>query len=221
MLYITATPIGNLKDVSFRALEILKSADVIIAENPSHTRRLLDHYEIKPRRMVQFAEHNELQIIDRLTDELKTSVGCLVSDAGTPAIADPGFRLVRACVEAGIEVVPIPGANAALTALSASGLPTDRFLFVGFLPKTEPKLIKILKQALAAESTLVAYESPQRIKKTLETVAKLYPACHVSVARELTKLHEEFIRGTAGEVNEQLKTRANIKGEITLLISFK
>ncbi len=221
MLYIVATPIGNLKDITLRALGALAAADFIIAENPGHTRKLLDHYKISSKRMVQFAEHNELKILDKLVGELKNTDGCLVSDAGTPGISDPGFRLVRACVEAGIQVVPVPGANAAMAALSASGLPTDRFLFVGFLPKTEAKLMKILDQAKAADSTLVFYESPQRIKKTVGILAKLHPSAQLVLARELTKIHEEFIHGSVHEVEDNLKKRPTIKGELTGIISFK
>lgn len=221
MLYIVATPIGNLDDITLRALGTMKAVPLIIAENPSHTSKLLQHFAISGKEMTQFADHNELQVLEKLIKRLETQDACLVSDAGTPGISDPGFRLVRAALEAGIKVVPIPGANAAISALSASGLPTDRFLFVGFLPKTEPKLEKILEEAKFTESTLIAYESPQRIIKTLTTVAKLYPTAKVVVAREVSKIHEEFAAGSAPEVLEDLEHRPSIKGEITLLISFK
>jgi 16S rRNA (cytidine1402-2'-O)-methyltransferase len=199
----------------------LRNTQLIIAENPAYTKRLLDHLNIEGKQLRQFADHNELEVLDNLVAELKTIDGSLVTDAGTPGISDPGFRLVRAAVAAGIAVVPIPGPSAAITALSAGGLPTDRFLFAGFLPKTEPKLRHLLGQAGAVEATLVAYESPQRVIKTLGIVARIYPTARVVVAREMTKLHEEFIRGTALEVFENLSRRAAIKGEITLLISFK
>lgn len=220
MLYILATPIGNLKDITLRALETLKSVDFIIAENPSHTATLLNHYEIK-KPLVQFADHNETTALPKILERLKTETASLVSDAGTPGISDPGFRLVRACREKNIPVTPIPGPSAAITALCASGLPTDKFLFIGFFQKTENKVLKAINEARDTESTLIAYESPQRIIKTLTTINKYRPDCKVVVARELTKLHEEFLTGTPSEVITTLKSKPSIKGEITLLISFK
>lgn len=221
MLYIVPTPIGNLEDISARAQKTLEACDFIIAENPLTTHKLLSLLKLPKKETVQFADHNELKVLEKITERLKTQTGCLVSDAGTPAISDPGFRLARACREQGIEVVSLPGASAFLTALAGSGLPTDKFLFVGFLPKTEPKLIRILEEVKNAEATLVSYESPQRILKTLAMVVSSFPESKVVVARELTKLHEEYITGTAEEVRSSLSARASIKGEIVLLISFK
>lgn len=220
MLYIIATPIGNLKDITLRALETLKSVDFIIAENPSHTATLLNHYEIK-KPLVQFADHNETIALPKILKKLETENGALVSDAGTPGISDPGFRLVRACREKNIAITPTPGPSAAITALCASSLPTDKFLFIGFFQKTEPKVLKAINEARDTESTLIAYESPQRILKTLTTINKYRPDCKVVIARELTKLHEEFLTGTPSEVITTLKSKPSIKGEITLLISFK
>lgn len=220
MLYIVPTPIGNLGDITMRAIQALKECDFIIAENPLYTKKLLLHLEVtKP--IVQFAEHNELKTLDTLTQRLAEMRGCLVTDAGTPGISDPGFRLVRACREQNIEIVSLPGANAAITALAGSGLPTDKFIFVGFLPKTEPKLIEILKEAQITKSTLIAYESPQRIVKTIERVAASCPECKIVIARELSKVHEEYIIGNPAEVMTKLKGRQAIKGEITFLVSFK
>jgi 16S rRNA (cytidine1402-2'-O)-methyltransferase len=221
MLYVIGTPIGNLGDMTTRAIETLKTVPLIIAENPSHSQKLLQHFGIKGKKVVQFADHNELKVLDNLVEQLQSSDAALITDAGTPGVSDPGFRLVRACVEVGVTVTPIPGPSAIIAALSASGLPTDRFLFVGFLPKTEPKLNRILQNAMDTESTLVAYESPQRIKKTLELIKKIHPQTNIVVARELTKLHEEFIRGKVDEVLANLNQRENIKGEITLLVSYK
>ncbi len=221
MLYLIATPIGNLKDITLRAVETLKAMPLIIAENPGHTKKLLNHLGVAPKQLLQFAEHNELKALPKLIELLSNKDGCLVTDAGTPGISDPGFRLVRACVENSIPVTSIPGPSAAITALAASGLPTDKFLFAGFLPKTEPKLLSLLLEAKNSKSTLVTYESPQRIKKTVLAISKAYPEAQVVIARELTKMYEEFVRGSATEVANILEKRQSIKGEITLLISFK
>lgn len=221
MLYIVPTPLGNLDDFTIRAKDTLLACDFIIAENPSHSQKLLNHFGIPKKEVLQFAEHNEQKVLDNLIAKLKNEQGCLISDAGTPGISDPGFRLVRACREQGIEVVPLPGPNAAITALSGSGLPTDRFLFVGFLQKTEHKVLQVLQMAKETGSTLIAYESPQRIIKTLEFIAKQYSDARVVVARELTKMHEEFVYGSASEVLENFQQRPSVKGEITLLVSFK
>lgn len=221
MLYVVATPIGNLKDITLRAIEILKDADFIIAENPSHTATLLRHYEIPKKEMLQFAEYNEERVLPNILDKLEQQNGALVSDAGTPGISDPGFRLVRACREQGISVTSIPGPSAVITALSGSGLPTDKFIFAGFLGKTEPKVLKALEEAKAVEATLVLYESPERIVKTVGYIEKSFPEATLVIARELTKIHEEFIRGTATEVLASLQSKPSIKGELVLLVSFK
>jgi 16S rRNA (cytidine1402-2'-O)-methyltransferase len=221
MLYVIATPLGNLGDISFRAVAQLKATNLIIAENPSHSQKLLRHYDIAGKKIVQFADHNEMRVLDGLVKKLGEEDGCLITDAGTPAISDPGFRLVRACWDNGIPVTAIPGANAAIALLSSGGLPTDRFLFVGFLPKTEPKLKQIVEQGQLVKATLAAYESPQRILKTVGLLASFVPDAQIVIGRELTKIHEELIRGSCAEVAAELKKRPSIKGEITLILSFK
>jgi 16S rRNA (cytidine1402-2'-O)-methyltransferase len=221
MLYAVATPIGNLGDITLRAIESLKACDFVIAENPLHSRRLLEHIGAWPKEMVQFAEFNEQQIVKELARRLSKSNGCLITDAGTPGISDPGFRLVRECVKNNIQVVPIPGANAAIAALSASGLPTDKFMFLGFLQKTASKTVSALQAAETAEATAIFYESPERVIKTLNYIANAFPTSQIVIARELTKIHEEFIRGTPMQVTDILKGKPSIKGEFTVVVSFK
>lgn len=221
MLYILSSPIGNLSDISDRAKEILRKVDWIIAENPLHSKILTDHIGTTGKRFSQFADHNEEQALPKLIEELASKDAVLISDAGTPGISDPGFRLVRAAIKAGIGVTPIPGPNAAITALCASGLPTDKFIFLGFVPKTEIKFTNILEEARNIEATIIFYESPHRIAKTVGFIANKWPEANVVVARELTKMHEEFIRGQALEVAEKINARNSIKGEITVLVSFK
>ena len=221
MLYIVATPIGNLGDITLRAIEALKKCNFVIAENPGYSKRLLEHIDVRDKQMIQFAEHNEQQILKDLTRRLGKEDGCLITDAGTPGISDPGFRLVRECVKENVGVVPIPGANAAIAALSASGLPTDKFLFLGFLQKTAVKTVAALQSAADADATAIFYESPERIIKTLSYISNAFPNSQVVAARELTKMHEEFIRGTPMQVMDSLKDRPSIKGEFTVLVSFK
>lgn len=221
MLYIVPTPLGNLDDITARAKQTLGACDFIIAENPAQTHKLLGLLNLPKKAVKQFADHNEREVLNILIEKLKKEVACLVSDAGMPGISDPGFRLIRACREQNIEVVALPGPSAAITALAGSGLPTDKFLFSGFLPKTEPKLNNIIEEAKNIEATLVSYESPQRLLKTIELINKNFPEAKVVVARELTKLHEEYLYGTGKQVLEILKQKPSIKGEITILISFK
>jgi 16S rRNA (cytidine1402-2'-O)-methyltransferase len=226
MLYIIATPLGNLGDITDRAKELLGSCDLVIAENPLHSKRLFDHFDLPKKRFLQFADFNEERALDQVLTEIKKievagGNSALISDAGMPGISDPGFRVVRAAVAEGIVVSPIPGASAAVSALAASGLPTDKFVFFGFPPKTEPKLLRLMEEAKSIDATAVLYESPQRIVKTLSYIAGAYPEAQVCVARELTKIHEEFVRGSVQTVHELLAARPSIKGEITLVLSFK
>ncbi len=219
ILYMVATPIGNLGDITLRALDTLKSVDLIAAEDTRHTRKLLTHFDIQAR-LIACHEHNEAEqapaIIQRLKDGASVA---LVSNAGTPTMSDPGYRILQTAIAAGIRVVPIPGVSAAVTALSASGLPTDAFVFVGFLPPRSAKRTLRL-QALADESaTLIFYESPRRIMSVLKAMADILGDRPAVLAREMTKTFEEFIRGPISEIFDSLSERDTIKGEITLLVA--
>jgi len=218
LLYLIATPIGNLEDITLRALRVLREADLIACEDTRQTGKLLAHFGVdKP--MVSYHEHNEAARTQELVAKLEGGANiALVSDAGTPLVSDPGYRLVTAAIAAGIRVVPIPGASAVLSALVTAGLPTDAFRFGGFLPVKTGQRRKVLERLRAEDSTLIFYEAPHRILDTLSDVSAVYGKRPVVVARELTKIHEEFLRGTAEEVREQLAARPSVKGEITLLI---
>jgi 16S rRNA (cytidine1402-2'-O)-methyltransferase len=217
ILYIVATPIGNLEDITLRALRVLREADLIACEDTRQTRRLLDHFSIaKPT--VSYHEHNEASRSAELIEKLQNGANvALVSDAGTPLISDPGYRVAAAAIAAGIPVVPIPGASAILAALAGSGLGTDDFRFCGFLPARSAARRKALED-VAGDGTLIFYDAPRRIVETLEDVEAVFGSRPVVVARELTKIYEEFLRGTASEVRAQLAARPSVKGEITLLI---
>jgi|SRR5579862_2143074 len=217
-LYLVATPIGNLEDITFRAVRTLREAGLIACEDTRHTRKLLDHYSIdKPA--VSYHEHNERERAAELTAKLLAGVSvALVSDAGMPLVSDPGYRLVAAAIQNGIPVVPIPGASALVTALAASGMPTDAFYFGGFLPAKSGQRIRTLTALAGVEATLVFYEAPHRILDALADVEQTLGPRPVVVARELTKIHEEFVRGAAAAVRATLAARDSIKGEITLLI---
>lgn len=217
-LYLIATPIGNLEDITLRALRVLREeVDRIACEDTRHSRKLLDHYGIsKP--LVSYHDHNES---DRTVELLGALRGgeriALISDAGTPLISDPGYRLAAAAAAEGIAVIPIPGPSALLAALCAGGLPTDTFVFGGFLPAKQGQRRKVLEQWAATPATLVFHEAPHRIVETLEDIAAMLGDRAVVVARELTKLHEEFVRGPATEVAKKLR-ESGPRGEITLLI---
>jgi len=217
-LYIVATPIGNLEDITLRALRVLREADLIACEDTRQTRHLLDHFGIaKP--LVSYHEHNEAARPAELIGRLEAGANiALVTDAGTPLISDPGYRAAAAAIAAGIPVVPIPGASAVLTALAGSGLGTDEFRFCGFLPARSAARRKTLASFADADCTLIFYDAPRRIIETLQDVEAEMGARPVVVARELTKIHEEFLRGTAAEVRAQLEAKPSVKGEITLLL---
>ena len=219
VVYLVSTPLGNLEDITLRALRTLREADLIACEDTRHTGRLLEHFKIdKP--LLSCHEHNEPA---RARDIAARAAGgasiALVSDAGTPGISDPGFRVVRAALEAGVEVVPIPGPSAVVAALSASGLPTDSFLFKGFLPPRKAPRRVALRALAASRSTLVLYEAPHRILATLADLRDVMGNRRVAIAREMTKLHEEFLRGTAGSLLEELAGRTAVKGELVVLVA--
>lgn len=221
MLYVIATPIGHLKDMTLRGIEVLKQVDLIAAEDTRHSISLLTHYGIQ-KKIISLHEHNERHRIERLLSYLTQgeSIG-LISDAGTPLISDPGYHLVKKLSEAGIPIVPIPGPCAAIAALSASGLPTDRFIFEGFLPaKTQAKMARLTELEMESR-TLIFYESPHRVLSTLELMSSVFGAERKAVlARELTKLHETILRGTLDNLVQWVKEDIHQqKGEIVILIA--
>src|SRR5215471_5600352 len=208
VLYIVATPIGNLEDMTYRAVRILKEADLIACEDTRQTRKLLDHYGIE-KPMLSYHEHNELERAQELIARLAGGATIAqVSDAGMPGISDPGYRVVKLATERGIPVVPVPGASALVAALAASGLPTDAFEFRGFLPAKAGQRRTALEQIRPLQHTIVLYEAPHRLVETMEDIVQILGGRRpVVIARELTKLHEEFIRGTAAEVLERVRNR--------------
>jgi 16S rRNA (cytidine1402-2'-O)-methyltransferase len=218
-LYLVATPIGNLEDITLRAVRVLKEADQIACEDTRQTQKLLNHYGISSR-TVSYHEHNELTRAPELVLDLEGGARvALVTDAGMPGISDPGFRLISLAIRHHSPVVPIPGASAFLAALVASGLPADSFRFSGFLPAKVGQRRQTLESVKASPRTQVFYEAPHRLKETVEDVVEILGADRqLVIAREVTKIHEEFLRGRAGEVLEILKARGDIKGEITLLV---
>jgi 16S rRNA (cytidine1402-2'-O)-methyltransferase len=218
VLYVVATPIGNLEDITYRAVRVLREAELIACEDTRQTRKLLDHYNIATP-VVSYHEHNEAARAEELLRKLEQGTTVAqVSDAGMPGISDPGYRVIKLAIDRGIAVVPIPGASALVTALVGSGLPTDAFEFHGFLPAKAGQRRTMLEGFRQGRHTIVVYEAPHRIRETLEDIASsLGPKTPVVVARELTKIHEEFIRGSVAELLERLKER-ELKGEITLLI---
>ena len=218
-LYVVATPIGNRDDITLRALNILGNVDLVAAEDTRHTGRLLAHHNIKCH-MISCHEHNEGERTPDLINRLKAgSSVALVSNAGTPSVSDPGYRLVKEAIANSIRVIPIPGVSAAIAALSVSGLPTDSFVFIGFPAKKKAKRLKQL-QVLAGESrTMVFYESPKRILTLLKEIINVMGDRYGVLSREMTKLHEEFIRGFLSEILSSLDARPAIKGECTLLVT--
>jgi 16S rRNA (cytidine1402-2'-O)-methyltransferase len=218
-LYVTATPIGHLGDVTLRALSTMAAVDILLCEDTRTTAKLLERYGIRTRLMAYY-EHNAAKVRPAILRSLGEGQAiALVSDAGMPLVSDPGYRLVADCLAQAIPVTTVPGASAVLTALALSGLPTDRFTFLGFLPTRSGERKKLLGEFMAVKTTLIAFESPHRIIDALADVAGVLNNRRVAVTRELTKLHEEVLRGTAMEVHGILSARASVKGEITLVIA--
>jgi len=218
-LFMVSTPLGNLEDITQRALRTLREVDAIACEDTRRTKSLLRHYGIRTP-LLSCHDHNEetraSEICSRL---LRGESFALVTDAGTPTISDPGYRVVRATVAAGIRVVPVPGPCAAVAALTASGLPTDAFLFRGFLPRRRGKRLAALQDLRRTRATLVLFEAPHRILATLDDIQSTFPGSEVVVAREMTKLHEEFLRGTAAEIRRALAERSAVRGEMVVLVA--
>jgi len=217
-LFIVATPIGNLEDITLRALRILKEANLILAEDTRRTMKLLSHYSIK-NKIDSFNDFNKKRKTPYAINLLKQNKDiAIVSDSGTPGISDPGFYLVRECIKNNIGVTPIPGANSVISAIVASGLATDKFSFFGFLPKKESQKKKFLEKIKDRDETIIIFESPYRIKKTLELMNEVIAGFRIVIAREITKKFEEFIRGNVKEVYALLKNK-EIKGEIVLILN--
>ena len=216
-LYIVSTPIGHLEDITLRALRMLKEVSVIAAEDTRHTQKLLNHFQIHTP-LTSYHDHNKEEKTEILLQRLKEGRSvALVTDAGTPGISDPGYYLINRCIQAGIPVSPIPGPSAFLAALTVSGLPTDAFLFEGFLPKKRTARLKRLETLKEEPRTLIWYESPHRLIRTLNDLLAVFGDRRVVIARELTKMYEEIIRGRLSQVIAQMGNRS-IRGEITLLI---
>ena len=218
VLYVVSTPIGNLEDMTFRAVRTLKEVDLIAAEDTRHSGRLLKHFEIKTP-LTSFHEYSDEGKLGHLVQRLATEDIAVISDAGTPSISDPGYRLVSEAIAAGFTVTPIPGANAATTALVASGLPTNSYLFLGFLPRKEQARREALTAVAPLAHTLVLYESPNRLLKLLADVELVLGNRQVCVGRELTKMHEELWRGGVRDSAEYFANQPQIRGEITVVIA--
>ena len=218
ILYVVATPIGNMEDITLRAIRVLGEVDLVAAEDTRRTGKLLSFHGIS-KSLVSYHEHNE----EIRSEELLQSLGsgkniALASSAGTPVVSDPGFRLIRKCIEKKIEVCPIPGVSAALTALCASGLASDSFLFLGFLPRKRGKREKLLDDLAGQQRTMIFFESPKRVAGLVDDLVSTLGDRQAVLAREMTKIHEEFIRGRLLEIRAELDFRGDIKGECTLLV---
>lgn len=217
-LFVVSTPIGNLEDITLRAINVLGDSDLVACEDTRTTKKLLSRHGIETA-VTSYHEHNEAEKSAKLLEELRRGKNiALVSDAGTPCVSDPGFRLVRLSVENGIDVIPVPGPSAAVSALAVSGLPTDGFLFLGFFPRTAAKKRRLLENIKDCPYTLVFYESPRRLSGTLEVMLETLGERNVCVAREMTKLYEETLRGSVSRVISALSERESVKGEMTVVV---
>lgn len=217
-LYVVATPIGNMGDITLRALAALAAADLVLCEDTRTSGKLMERFGIRAR-LSPYHEHNARKVRPEILNRLAGGAAiALISDAGMPLVSDPGYRLVKEAAERGIAVTACPGPSAVLTGLALSGLPTDRFLFAGFVPQKQGERRKLLAEFASLKATLVFFESPHRIVETLQDLAALLPGRGVAVTRELTKLHEEVLRGSAAEIAAELAARPAVKGEITLLV---
>ncbi len=217
-LFIVATPVGNLEDITFRAIKVLNQVDLIAAEDTRHSKKLLLHYDIGTK-LISCHEHNEIKKIPGIINDLKNGLDiALISDAGTPTISDPGYKLVTVAANEQISVIPIPGCSAAIAGLSVSGLATDSFLFLGFLPKKQAKLRQTLENIKELSATLIFYESPRRVKTLISTMLIIFGDRKACLAREITKLHEEYIRGNLSDILKKLEEKETIKGECSLFV---
>lgn len=219
-LYVVATPIGNLQDITLRAIKALNSVGAILCEDTRQAKKLLSKYEVEMTNLIPFNEFNENNVLFKALELLKNIDVALISDAGTPLISDPGYKLVVEAKKRGIRVVPIPGPSAILTALSASGLPTDKFSYLGFLPKSSARAAKILESYKSLQTTIVLYESPYRLLNTLKLINTIFGDIGVVLARELTKIHEEYVTGTVYSLIKRYASTTP-KGEFVILFSNK
>ena len=220
MLYLVATPIGNLEDITLRALKILKNADIIACEDTRNTQKLLNHYEITGKKLISYHEHNEDKMSDKIIEYLQDNLEvALVTDAGMPCISDPGYTLVRKIKEQGLSVTALPGANAGLTALVSSGIESYNYTFYGFLPRKTKELKQKLEVILNSKTTGILYESPHRVKNLVEEISKISPTRKIAVARELTKMFEQIETFEANVILEMLGEKIKEKGEFVVIIS--
>lgn len=217
VLYVVPTPIGNLEDMTFRAVRVLQEVTIIAAEDTRHTQKLLNHFDIK-KQLISYHEHSRKERTIALVNQLRDGdTIALVSDAGMPAISDPGHELVKAAIAADVEVTVLPGANAALCALVGSGLPTDEFIFYGFLPRKKQEIRKELERIAPLRASIIFYESPYRIKATIEQLYEVYGNRQIALVREITKKFEQYVRGTAAEVLDWLQNH-EVKGECCIVV---